>query len=154
ASGGAGKAELGIGPNGQRREPKKSARKTADESTAGRAVIWGDASKADLQLIFEGVETATAAAHVFQTEIAANKMAVAACISASGIETFKPWPSAKRIIVGADRDEASKNERAPARRGEVAARKFAALHHRDIAVSIALPGEPREKVDWLDVLRR
>ena len=34
--GGAGKADLGMGPNGERREPKKSARKTVDESTAGR----------------------------------------------------------------------------------------------------------------------
>jgi hypothetical protein len=54
APGGAGKAQLGLGANGQRRQSKKAARKTADESTAGRAVIWGDTSKAELELIFEG----------------------------------------------------------------------------------------------------
>jgi hypothetical protein len=95
APGGATKAKLGLGPNGQRRQPKKSARKTTDESTAGRAVIWGNTSKAELELIFEGIETAAAAALAFQTEIAADEMVIAACISASGIEAFKPWPSAK-----------------------------------------------------------
>src|SRR5262249_46008873 len=154
ASGGAGKAELGIGPNGQRREPKKSARKTEHESTAGRAVIWGDASTAELELIFEGIETAAAAALAFQNEIDSRKMAIFACISAGGVEAFRPWPATKRVIVGTDRDEASKNERAPSRRGEIAARKFAALHHPEIAVSIALPGKAGDDIDWLDVLQR
>jgi hypothetical protein len=62
--------------------------------------------------------------------------------------------AAKRVIVGADRDEACTDGRPSTRRGEVAARKFAALHHRDIPVSIALPGKPGEKLDWLDLLRR
>jgi hypothetical protein len=154
APGGAGKAELGIRPNGEQREAKKSARKTVDESTAGRVVVWGDASRAELEVIVEGVETAAAVAFAFGTEIAANEMAIAACISANGIEAFKPWPLAKRIIVGADRDEARDGGRPSTRRGEVAARKFAALHHSEIAVSIALPGESGEKLDWLDLLRR
>src|SRR5262249_22534488 len=154
ASGGAGKAELGIGPNGQRREPKKSARKTEHESTAGRAVIWGDASTAELELIFEGIETAAAAALAFQNEINSRKSAIFACITAGSVEAFGPWRSARRVIVGADRDEASENGRAPSRRGEVAARKFAVLHHREISVGIALPGKSGEKMDWLDLLRR
>jgi Toprim domain len=152
--GGAGKAELGVAPNGERREPKKSARKTVDEDTAGRGVVWGDSSRAELELIFEGIETAAAASLAFQTEIAAGKMMIAACISASGIEAFKPWPSAKRVIVGADRDEPANDRRSGTGRGEVAARKFADLHHRKIAVSIALPGKSGEKLDWLDLLRR
>src|SRR5262249_41165821 len=152
--GGAGKAELGSDYNGQRRKAKKSARKTADESTAGRAVIWGDASKAETELIFEGIETAAAAALAFQNEINSRKMAIFACISAGGVEAFRPWPATKRVIVGTDRDEASKNERAPSRRGEIAARKFAALHHPEIAVSIALPGKAGDDIDWLDVLQR
>src|SRR5262249_60643778 len=86
ASGGAGKAEPGIAPNGQRREAKKSARKTADHSTAGRAVIWGDASTAELELIFEGIETAAAAALAFQNEINSRKVAIFACISGGGVE--------------------------------------------------------------------
>jgi hypothetical protein len=154
APGGAGKAQLGLGANGQRRQSKKAARKTADESTAGRAVIWGDTSKAELELIFEGIETAAAATLAFQTEIAANEVVIAACISASGTEAFKPWPSAKRIIVGADRDEGCEGSRPAKRRGEVAARKFAARHHHEVAVSIALPGKSGQKVDWLDLIRR
>ena len=143
-----------VRSNGQRREQKKSARKTLDESTAGRGVVWGDSSGAELELIFEGIETAAAAALAFQTEIAAGKTMIAACITAGGIEAFKPWPSAKRIIVGADRDETCNGGRPSTRRGEVAARKFADLHHRQIAISIALPGKSGEKLDWLDLLRR
>jgi hypothetical protein len=154
APGGAGKAELGIGPNGERREPKKAARKTVDESTAGRAVIWGDPSRAEIELIFEGIETAAAAALAFQTEIGNGEMVIIACITAVGMEAFKPWPSAKRIIVGADRDEASNEGRPGTRRGEIAAQKFAALHHLEFTVSIALPGKSSEKLDWLDLLRR
>jgi hypothetical protein len=154
APGGAGKAELGFGPNGQRREPKKSARKTVNESTAGRAVIWGDASKAETELIFEGIETAAAAAIAFQNEINSRKVAIFACISAGGVEAFRPSPATKRVIVGTDRDEASENGRAPSRRGEIAAQRFAALHHPEIAISIALPGKAGDDIDWLDVLQR
>jgi len=151
---GTGKAELGAGPNGHRREPKKSARKTLDQSTAGLAVIWGNGLIAETEIIFEGIETAAAAALAFKGEIANGKIMIAACITASGMEAFKPWPSAKRVIVGADRDEAAQNGRVPTRRGEMAARKFAELHYGERDVSIALPGKPGEKLDWLDLLRR
>jgi hypothetical protein len=151
---GNGKAELGARPNGQRRPPKKSAKKTVDRSTAGLAVIWGERGIAETEIIFEGIETAAAAALAFDSKITSGEIMIAACITASGIEAFKPWPSAKRVIVAADRDENSENSRAPTRRGEIAARNFAKQHRREIAVSIALPGRPGEKVDWLDVLRR
>ena len=152
AAGGAGKAALGVGPDGNLREPKKSAKRKKDESTAGRSVIWGNPSIADTALIFEGVETAAAAALAFDTEVQNGQTMIAACITAGGIEAFKPWPSIKRVIVGADRDETSINGRPPARSGEKAARKFAELHYRDIAISTALPGAPGEKTDWLEVL--
>jgi hypothetical protein len=151
--GGAGKAELGTTPEGEQRNTKKSAKKTNGDNTAGRAVIWGDPATAETELIFEGIETATAVALAFETEIASGETIVAACITAGGIEAFKPWPSAKRVIVGADRDEAL-NDGSSTRRGEIAAQKFASLHHRKIEVSIALPGKSEEKMDWLDVLRR
>ena len=51
---------------------------------------------------------------------------IAACITATGIEAFEPWPSTTRVIVSADRDEASNNGRPGTRQGETAARKFAA----------------------------
>jgi hypothetical protein len=153
APGGAGKAELGVTSDGRQRKPKKSARKTTEESTSGLAVIWGDPSNAETEIIFEGIETAAAAAFAFESEIASGKTMVAACITAGGVEAFKPWPAAKHIIVGADRDEALEDGRPPTRRGEIAARKFAALHHREVDVSIALPGKQGEKVDWLGVLR-
>ena len=38
--------------------------------------------------------------------------------------------------------------------GEKAARAFALAHHERLEVRIALPGDPGEDVDWLDVLRR
>jgi phage/plasmid primase-like uncharacterized protein len=117
-------------------------------------VIWGDPSTAETEIILEGIETAAAVALAFETEIASGRTIVAACITAGGIEAFKPWPSAKRVIVGADRDEALNDGRSSTRRGEVAAQKFANLHHRKIEVSIALPGKSEEKMDWLDVLRR
>jgi hypothetical protein len=151
---GMGKAELGATPGGEQRSTKKSAKKTKGDNTAGRAVIWGDPSTAEAEMIFEGVETAAAAALAFETEIASGKTIIAACITAGGIEAFKPWPAAKHVIVGADRDGALKNGRPATRRGEIAARKFAELHHREIAVSIAVPGKPGEKMDWLDVLQR
>jgi hypothetical protein len=154
APGGAEKAELGLASDGQRRKPKKSAKKTANESTSGCSVIWGDPSNAETEIIVEGIETGAAVALAFGSEITSGKVAVAACITAYGLETFKHWPAAKHIIVGADRDEVSKDAHPPTRRGEIAAQKFARLHHREIAVSIALPGTSGEKVDWLDVLRR
>jgi phage/plasmid primase-like uncharacterized protein len=150
---GAGKAELGVMAGGTPRNPKKAAKKRTNENTAGHAVIFGDPSKAETELIFEGIETATAAAFAFEPEIACGKIMVGACITAGGIEAFKPWPAAKLVIVGADRDEHSENGNPPTRRGEAAALKFARLHHHELAVSIALPGKTCEKVDWLDVLR-
>jgi hypothetical protein len=63
--GGEGKAELGITPEGEQRNAKKSAKKTNGDNTAGRAVIWGDPSTAETEMIFEGIETAAAAALAF-----------------------------------------------------------------------------------------
>jgi hypothetical protein len=79
--GGEGKAELGITPEGKQRNTKKSARKTNGDNTAGRAVIWGDPSTAETEMIFEGIETAAAAALAFETEIVSGKIVVAACTS-------------------------------------------------------------------------
>jgi hypothetical protein len=95
-----------IAPDGERRKAKKSAKKINNDTTAGRAVIWGDPSKAETELVLEGVETAAAAALAFETNITSGEMAIVACITADGIEAFKPWPCTKRVIVGADRDDA------------------------------------------------
>jgi hypothetical protein len=154
APGGVGKAELGMSTSGKRREPKKSATKTRNENTAGRVVIWGDPSKASTAIICEGIETAAAVALAFHPEVGNGEMMIAACINAGGVEAFKVWPSAKRVIVAADRDEISENGRPATRRGEVAAKRFAELHHAKIATSIALPGEAGKDVDWLNVLER
>jgi putative DNA primase/helicase len=154
APGGVGKAELGLAADGTERDPKKSARKIGNERTTGRSVIWGDASKADTEIICEGIETAAAVAFAFQPEISSGQIMAAACISAAGIAAFKPWSAAKQVIVGADRDESSEDGEAPSRRGEKDAHKFARLHHSTIAISIALPGKPGEKIDWLEVLER
>jgi hypothetical protein len=154
AHGGIGKAELGFTATGGRREPKKSAPKIGNENTAGRAVIWGDPSKASIAILCEGIETSTAVALAFHAEIASGETMIAACINAGGIEAFRPWTAAKRVIVAADRDEAPEDSRPGTRRGEVAAKRFAELHHTKIAASIALPGQGGEDVDWLNVLER
>jgi putative DNA primase/helicase len=79
---------------------------------------------------------------------------IAACITAGGLEAFKPWPAAEQVIVAADRDEAPESGRLPTRRGEVAARRFAEIHRTDIKIVAALAGKQGEGVDWLNVLRR
>ena len=40
-AGGAGKADLGTAPNGQPRNPKKSAKIIDEDNIAGRSVVWG-----------------------------------------------------------------------------------------------------------------
>jgi Toprim domain len=139
---------------GVRREAKKSATKVGNENTAGRAVIWGDPTKASTAIICEGIETAAAVALAVQPEIASAETMIAACINAGGLEAFKPWPPAKQVIVAADRDEARENGRPATRRGEVAARRFAEIHQAHIKIVAALAGKQGEGVDWLDVLRR
>jgi hypothetical protein len=160
AEGGLGKADLGLDASGKARDPKKSAKKSEDDYTSGRSVLWGDPATATVAIICEGVETAAAIALAFQAEIEAGEIQVVSCINAAGIENFKPWPETKEVIVAADRDEAADGGHAPSRRGEHAAREFGIRHHPDFAgeaalpVSIALPGAPGESVDWLDILRR
>jgi hypothetical protein len=154
APGGAGKADLGIGPDGHPRDPKKSAKHRGDQSTAGRAVLWGSAAEASCLIVTEGIETAAAVAFAMAPELAAGAIAVAAAISAGGIEAFQPYPFTTSIIIAADRDEGSKADGRPgSRRGERAARTFALRHFKRIRVAVALPGEPGETLDWLDELR-
>ena len=156
APGGQGKAALGTTPDGYVRDPKKSARLVSGERVAGKAVLWGNAAVAPCMIVCEGIETAAAVALLFKPAIGAEAIAVAAAISATGMEQFRPWLAARRIIVAADRDDAAKPDGRPAsKRGELAARKLAGRIHAQLdAVSIALPGLAGETVDWLDVLRR
>ena len=75
--GGAGKADLGRTADGKARDPKKSAKVAdGDTSTAGRSVIWGDALKAPLIIVAEGVETAAAMAFAFRAEVDDGEVAV------------------------------------------------------------------------------
>ena len=152
APGGAGKADLGMAANGTVRDAKKSARRIGEESTAGRAAIWGDAARAPWCIIAEGIETAAAVAHAFRQEIETRTAYVAAGINAGGIEAFVPWPETRRVTVAADRDEAAKITRPnPSRRGEDAARKFGVRNQERVAVAYALAGAPGSATDWLDV---
>src|SRR5207244_3456345 len=104
----------------------------------------------------EGIETGAAVAYAFKAEIEASDLAVAAAISASGIEAFQPYPPTQRITVAADRDEAVRPGRtAASRRGEEAARRFGLRRYgSSLEVFVALPGQPGENVDFLDVLNR
>ena len=155
APGGAGKADLGAGPDGRPRDPKKSARIIGVDNTAGRSVLWGDPERAPHIIVTEGIETGAAVALAKTAEIGAGEVAVAAAISATGIEAFQPYPATKRVTIAADRDEAEKADGTPgSRRGERAARVFGLRHHETLTICIALPGKPGESADWLDVLRR
>jgi phage/plasmid primase-like uncharacterized protein len=150
---GRGKADLGEVRPGERRNPKKSAKvDDGQPRSAGCAVIWGDPERASHVVVAEGIETAAAVAHALRDEIENNSTAVASAITAGGIEAFLPWPATKSVTIAADRDEAK--EGAGYQRGEKAVRRFASEHYRNIAVRVALPGEPGESVDWLDIFLR
>jgi hypothetical protein len=60
----------------------------------------------------------------------------------------------KRATVCADRDEAKRKSERGYQAGEKAARKFARRHRANVEVTIALPGSPGGKVDFLDLLLR
>ena len=154
ALGGQGKAELGTRSDGRARDPKKSAKLRDGQSAAGCAVPWGDPATSPHLVLAEGIETAAALALVHRSELETNELAIAAALSASGIGSFEPWPATKRVTVAADRDEGRPADDRGYRAGERAAREFALRHHEQLEVQIALPGEPGENVDWLDILRR
>jgi hypothetical protein len=151
---GRGKAELGIAPNKKPRNPKKSAKIIGDDNTAGCSALWGDPAVAPHLVVFEGIENAAVGARDFKAEIDTGEIAIAAAITAGGIEAFQPYPATRRVTIGADRDEAPKNGKPGNRRGEIAARAFGLKHHRKIEVLIALPGNPSEKADWRDIFVR
>ena len=149
---GAGKAGLGARPDGYPRDPKKSAKVTDGQNTAGRSVLWGNPEQAASILVCEGIETGAALAYAFRTELDAGKLALAAAISATGMEAFKPWAATKNLIVCADRDEAPKPSGKPgSRRGALAARRLALRLNKDQQVFIAIPGANGESADWLDI---
>jgi hypothetical protein len=155
ATDGRGKADLGIGPDGQARDPKKSARKIADDdNTMGRSVLWGDPAIAPHIVVTEGIETGSAVAFALQAETLAGEIAVASAITAGGVEAFQIYPATKRVTIAADRDEGEKEGKPRSRRGERAGRTFGINNFQKIEVRIALPGKPGESVDWLDVLLR
>ena len=105
APNGAGKADLELDSEGRPRTAKKSAKATKGDNTAGRAVQWGDPTRAPWIVLCEGIETGAAIAHALETDIRNGEVAVAAAISAIGIETFQPYPATRRITVAADRDD-------------------------------------------------
>ena len=151
----------GEGGAGRRRIDWARIRRNRPRSRASRArpdarCSRGDASKAPHLLLTEGIETGAAVALVFLPEIEQGQVAVAAAISAGGVEAFQPWPATKRVTVAADRDEGAKPDGRPgSRRGEPAARLFGLLCSDRFEIDIALPGVPDESVDWLDeVLHR
>ncbi|MCZ6859211.1 MAG: toprim domain-containing protein [Alphaproteobacteria bacterium] len=154
ASDGSGKAELGTRPDGVQRNPKKSAKASGKENTAGCAVVWGNPGQAPHIILCEGIETGAAIALAYKEQIEAKTTAVAAAISAAGVEAFRPWPATKHVTVAADRDEDKPPNSAGFKRGEQAAHRFAEKHGGAVAVKIALPGNAGTKADWLDVLLR
>ena len=125
APAGAGKAELGAGPDGRPRDPKKSARLKEGQSAAGCAVLWGDPTMAPHLLLAEGIETGAALAAAHQVEIKAGEAAIAAALSTSGIRAFVPWLATRKVTIAADRDEDRPSGDRGFKAGEKAARAFA-----------------------------
>jgi hypothetical protein len=83
AEGGQGKAQLGTGPDGRSRSPKKSAQILDKDKIAGRSVLWGDPSRAPHVILAEGIETAAAVALALWTEICGGKPFTTAAIRES-----------------------------------------------------------------------
>jgi len=153
AAGGLGKAELGTGPSGRPRDPKKSARLKDAQTAAGCAAVWGDPAKALHLLLAEGIETSAALAFAHRVEIERGELAIAAALSTSGIQAFVAWPTIRKITLAADRDEDRPQHDRGLKAGEKAARTFALAHYQRLEIHIALPGQPGAGVDWLDVLQ-
>jgi hypothetical protein len=152
---GAGKADLGAGPDGRPRSPKKSAKIIDGVNRSGCAALWGDPWRAPHIVITEGIETGAAVAYALRDDIETGEVVVAAAISTSGISAFEPYPATARVTIAADRDEAPKGDGKPgSRSGEQAARSFGLKHHERIEIAIALPGAAGESIDWLDLLVR
>jgi Toprim domain len=145
---GRGKAEL------DGRDPKKSASLAKGAKATGCAVIFGDRDRAPWLLLAEGIETAAAIAYIFRPELEAGHAYVAAAIAEANVGSFDPWPATTKVTVCADRDEAKRKSEPGYRAGEKAALKFARRHQGKIEVTIALPGDPGGKVDFLDMLLR
>src|SRR5262249_192007 len=83
------KADLGTGPNGKPRDPKKSATKVSPtDNTSGCGVVWGHPERAETVIVSEGIETGAAVALALWTWIQSGQCAVVAAISAGGIEAF------------------------------------------------------------------
>ena len=101
---GAGKADLGLDANQRPRPPKKSAVAEKGDNTAGRSVLWGNPESAPWIILCEGIETGAAIALAFRVEIEGADVAVAAAISAQGVEAFQPYPATNKITIAADRD--------------------------------------------------
>lgn len=149
------KADLGLDSDGRPRSAKKSASLSTGLSASGCCVLWGDTEKASRFILAEGIETAAAIALCLASEIERGDLAVGAALSATGIESFRPWAATKRLVIAADRDAtcADADENAVGR-GEQAARSAAQRLCRELQVEIALPGSSGEALDYLDLLNR
>jgi hypothetical protein len=144
------KADLGIRRDRKPRDPKKSARRADGQvSTAGCGVIWGNPEKARHLVSFEGIENAAVSAHALRAEIEAEEIYVVSAINAGGVEALIPYPATALVTVAVDRDEAKQG--AGYRRGERAARSFGLRNRDRVEIGIALPGEPGESTDWLEI---
>jgi hypothetical protein len=123
---GTGKAEFGTTADGRVHDAKKSAqRQPGSPSTSGCSVVWGNPDHPHDAFVFEGIENAAVAAYALIEQIERGEVVVFAAITAGGVEAFMPWPRARRIIVGADRDEDKPPGSAGYKRGERAARNLA-----------------------------
>jgi putative DNA primase/helicase len=152
ASGGQGKAEIPPREDGTRRDPKKAVPLPKDERIDGQCVYWGDPATAPTAIVAEGIETAQAVAQAHVVQIALDRVAIVATVSASWMPQWKPWPANKIATIVADRDEDSERTGQSLKQGERAAHKLAEkLMAMGLRVALALPGAPGSNCDALDL---
>ncbi|MEM9627817.1 MAG: toprim domain-containing protein [Pseudomonadota bacterium] len=137
-------------------EPVKSKRWLGKEregdSLAGLAIWFGERAKASTVYVLEGIEDAAAVAVIHRDSLQIGTEAVAACIATAGVASFEPPSQVTDVIIVADRDERPNAKGIVSNAGQKAARRLALRLHERVRVRIALPGNPGEKCDVLDMV--
>lgn len=144
------KADLGNDADGNKRKVKPFAR----GNQSGGEVLFGNPETATVKATCEGVETG---ASIFHAAMAHHdgRVLVGCGGTATGMAATGRQPNIIKLVAACDRDERQKHPDKPASQAGLRyGRQLASNHYESVAVSIALPGDAGESVDWLDILHR
>ena len=144
------KASLGLDSDGNPRRVKPFTPGTK----SGGEIQFGNPKTATVKVCCEGVETGAAVAVAAKAD-RDDRVLIACAGTASFMAALDRQPGIVRMIAACDRDEAQRTpDKPPSKAGEKAGVTLLTKHHEDVSAALALPGNPGEKVDWLDILRR